>query len=105
MDLIFSLLSKTFTFLVLKPADFLLFGGSGVLWRPREYWTEGMQENLQKKYEQMTPDQRAAFLASPDPVFVVADNDEPDCMDPSPTVANVVDPTWRFFWDREDLDL
>jgi hypothetical protein len=40
MDTNESFLSRIFTALILKPADFLLFGGCGALWRPKEEWQE-----------------------------------------------------------------
>lgn len=40
-------LSAVFTTLVLKPFDFILFGGSGVLWRSRDEWRSMIQNDLQ----------------------------------------------------------
>lgn len=45
MSSIASFLSRVFTALILKPADYFLFGGTGVLWRPREYWQQMGQRN------------------------------------------------------------
>lgn len=46
MNMIVGFLSSAFTALVLKPFDYLLFGGSGVLWRSREEWREMIHEDL-----------------------------------------------------------
>jgi hypothetical protein len=47
MKTILAFLSAIFTTLILKPFDFLLFGGSGVLWRSRDEWRSMIQNDLQ----------------------------------------------------------
>lgn len=98
MDAIFSLISKVFTTLVLKPLDFLLFGGSGVLWRPRSFYTEGIQEHLKEWYATATPEQRAAFMVSAPTSRVSFDEGESNPVDPTPTPENMNDPAWIALW-------
>lgn len=46
MKPVLAFLSSVFTTLILKPFDFLLFGGSGVLWRSRDEWRTMIQNDL-----------------------------------------------------------
>lgn len=99
MNAISSFFSSLVTTLVLKPLDLLLFGGSGILWRPRSAFTEGVQEHLKKWYDDATPEQRAAFMASGSSrTSFNTDEEEANPCDPTPTFENVQDPAWQALW-------
>ena len=46
MKTAFQYISAAFRFLILKPFDFLLFGGSGVLTIPRAEWQKMIQNDV-----------------------------------------------------------
>lgn len=46
MKTVLDFLSAAFRLLILKPFDFLLFGGSEILVRPREEWRQMIQNDL-----------------------------------------------------------
>lgn len=45
MKTVLNHLHTAFRHLILRPFDFILFGGSGILWRTRDEWCGMMKEN------------------------------------------------------------
>ena len=45
METVLNHIRSAFRHLILRPLDFMLFGGSGVLWRSRDEWRSLMKEN------------------------------------------------------------
>ncbi len=64
MDTILTFLKQAFVTLFLKPADFLLFGGSGVLWRSREEWQQIMRDAGRDRVIPSVQDDAAAVTNS-----------------------------------------
>lgn len=104
MNTVFSFFSSVFSTIILKPLDILLFGGSGVLWRPRAYYTDGLNEHLKDWHSKATPEQRAVFMGASHgrSSNLRSGDDEADPLNPMPTAANLVDPTWQFFHQSDE---